>query len=114
MSKLSYLLISLIFSKMSNKISDYFKIDPKFSQEDSETSAEVKNEKEANFDIKLEELEPLKNKTSSNAPKIHECRVILHAKVVSNSSKVKSANDHKKFSKLNANFATKNDTEKPL
>jgi len=61
---------------MSKKISDFFKTLPKFTQdyerneENSGTTAEVKNEKDSSFEINLDEVEP-------NSPKIRECRVIL-------------------------------------
>jgi hypothetical protein len=68
---------------MSKKISDYFKIKPKFSsnseirQVNSAAIAEIKNEKEGDFDIKLEKIEQKISKTSQNQQKVRECSVIL-------------------------------------
>lgn len=64
---------------MSNKISNFFKIEPKFNSEsclNSGSSVEVKKEREDQFDIILSELKSIEE-MSINQPKTWECRVNL-------------------------------------
>ena len=56
---------------MSRKISEYFKIE---SKNCDLGFVEVKNEMEASFEIKLEEI---KVEASLNPPEVRDCRVLL-------------------------------------
>ena len=104
---------------MSNKISIFFKIEPKFNAEsdlNSGTSVKVKKEQEEHFDIILSEIESKMVKleeASSNQPGAWECRVNLQnikEKIQNGTTKVNKRRTVPRHSVKNSSKVTKSDS----